>query len=189
MKNKVLFIIVFLCSCTISGGPIYAAPMTFTFNMPAFNFGPLAGQTSTLEIMANNGSSSYLSQSFLNTDIISYITNIDNTIYSSNGPAYYGGSVTFLTTDAAGIPTLDLSSNTNAHANTPYADGYIQLGTGNFTDYCIASFSTGTSCLVGFDSQILGNTRIGTVSIPSTLILLSIGLICLGGSRRKKVKI
>jgi hypothetical protein len=134
--KRILTAVVALCWAVI-GGPASAAPVSWTFDMPAFDGGTNAGITSVLEITADNGGSSISGQSFLNTQITAMNVLINGSGESlsliKDSYSVIQGSTTYITTDAAGRATLDLTASFDTSVRFKYNYSIyrnaIQLGT------------------------------------------------------------
>jgi hypothetical protein len=155
--------------------------------MRAFEFGSLAGQTSTLVVTVDNGGTSAINQSFLNTQIVGLATNITGNV----GGLFYSGEAVVLTTDASGLANLNFASS----ASDLFAiadDGLdrIQLrnrpfdyqvwdrdGSGVSVDDTRGYFDTGS----GSSPWPVTGSVVGEVPVrapaPATLALLGLGLL------------
>lgn len=181
MQNRARQLSVTVLSLALLAAPIAASavPFTFRFNMPAFLGGGFAGLTSVLDVSVDNGGTSALNQSFLNTDITDYAVSIDTTTASLSGPVTSTtGSTTYITTNGAGVPVLDLSIDLDTSAiATVSAGNSIQLGTrdnGGPTQYAVSI--NGILGLNGNDLVVTGTLLQLSVPAPATLGLLVAGI-------------
>ncbi len=119
-----------------------AEPITFTFDMPAFNYASHPSQitTSVLEVTVDNLGTSALNQAFLNTQITGLSTDLTGPV----SPLSYYGSAIFITTDAQGVATLDPGQYSGAQVyyqlpanNLPHV--YIGYGTSPYRVYLSAT--------------------------------------------------
>ena len=109
-----------------------AIPITYRFDMPAFDSFSLAGQTSVLDVTVDNGGASASNQSYLNTDIKAYSVQVGSMMLSLNNIddfATYEGSANYITTDSMGNAVLDLSTNIASLTVMTNGFSHIQLGT------------------------------------------------------------
>ncbi len=144
-----------------------AVPITFTFDMPAFTNGALAGEVSVLDVTVDNGGTSALNQAFLNTQITSLSTEWTGAI-----TPVYGGSNTVVTTDAQGLATLNFT-NAAVYAYGTYPN-YIQLRSSRY-QYYVRSGSGQAGWLERNDNFPIVS-RAAEVAEPGTLALLAAGI-------------
>jgi hypothetical protein len=107
-----------------------AESVTFRFQMPAFQN---TGETSILDVTVDNGSAGTSSQTYLNTQIIGMSATVGAQRQSFNSTNSsvdrWGPSLPYITTDAIGVPTLDLSALIDANVFFHRTLDAIGLGT------------------------------------------------------------
>ncbi|MEM7269023.1 MAG: hypothetical protein AAF401_07200 [Pseudomonadota bacterium] len=173
--------------------------MTFVFDMPEFTNGAFAGQSSELTIIADNGGSSVVEQSFLNSDITSFEVSfgaITRQITASTADgAVFAGTSTYLTTDAVGNGFLDLSENIITRTSFFLNGDQIQLGTtidgGGFIPYFVRigsefGFTTDQPSLTNvLASSVNGVEPTTAVPAPAPLAMLFGALVWFGIRARR----
>lgn len=170
---KTLFIGALSLALLALSGTANAIPIMYEFEMPAFDSGFWAGQTSTLDVVVDNGNPTAINQSYLNTQITAYDITVGGTTYSFSAELEYLSSGIFITTDAFSTPTLDLSAAGNICARDVTDPDRSQL--------CSGSFFFNYSLKVGDNGSILVDPNliiVGTqIPEPSTFLLFGLGLI------------
>ena len=176
-----------------------AVPFKYRFQMPAFDGGGFEGETSVLDIVVDNGDTSTLEQTYLNTEIIAFdllIGEVPNRVglrlNINDDRSSSRGSVAYVTTDALGFPTLDLTASEFSAfelEDLSASAGLIQLVTGtspNFQIFALddVGFITGLDPVAGIrvplDDLLLPE--------PGTLALFVIGLGGLGVLTRRRAR-
>jgi hypothetical protein len=174
-----------------------ASPITYQFNMPAFNTGPLDGELSILDVTVDNGSGSIVNQSYLNTEIIGL--SATSGIYSVSlnileHTEEHSGSKTYITTNSEGQATLDLTIAAFSKAllcfGTCFDSDTLQLGTKDGTGPVPYLMQVGTeqSSSYIFPLVVQGEA-VPAVPVPAAAWLFGSALILLAGfnKRRKMV--
>lgn len=162
-----------------------AVPITFTFDMPDFDTFDRAGENGgPLSITVDNGGTSAISQTFLNTDIIGMaVPSLSNT------SMFYSGVGSALTTDALGVATLSFLGGGFYYA---FADGAgsSRIQVGRSCDFFVRrageTNSQGGAAGCGQTIWPVVQSTTTAVPVPGTVALLGIGLACLGLARRRK---
>ena len=176
-----------------------AAPVTFVFEMPAFQVDTFTESSSQLTVIADNGDASLLDQTFLNTDIISFEVATNSTtllINVANAQSIdISGSSTYLRTDALGNGFLNLSENTQSRTSFNLNGDQIQLGTtengSGFIPYFVRigqdfGFSADCAALTNLHAiSVNGNAPISAVPLPAPLAMLLGALLVLGYRARR----
>ena len=149
-----------------------ATPFTFTFDMPAFTLGDLASTVSVLEVTVDNGGTTILDQSYLNTQVTDVSTDLTGAFTS----IIYGGVANVITTDALGIATLGFPAGSDAYvlADNPTSGDFIQLY-GNHYQYYVLQGSTNKYGTTTGTSNFPILSRAALVPEPGTLALLAAG--------------
>lgn len=158
-----------------------AVPMTYAFDMPAFTGGDLAGQTSVLEVTLDNGNASAANQFYFSFDIDGFAVTVGTQTLSlgldpGDGASYFGNYL-YITTDALGLPTLDLTTTRQSMVSfSNSAGGRIRLSTGGYLNF--PAYRVVIDGFVGtLDSAILVNGRqVLAVPEPRSLALFILGL-------------
>ena len=178
-------------------GSASGLPITYTFDMPAFQgSGGFSGQTSTLDVLVDNGSTATANQSYLNTEILGLSVTVGAVNLSLNATdnfTLFVGSTPLITTDAFGIPTLDLNQSIDTRAVLALefgggaifsSDNLLQLGTRDGsgpTEYFVRIGGLVGQNATGSQLVIAGqNTSSIAVPEPSTISMFGIGLAGLG---------
>jgi len=175
----------------------HAAPFTFEFTMPVWsgnNNPAVLGTNALLEITVDNGSSSSASQTYLNSQITSFaVTALGGTFNHTWNSGFYGSSAeSFVSTDSAGIATLDLLSANGAGAyyNSSSAGLFIQLARFNPSQGSWTPFAIWGDGLHAYFFQPEGFAVVGSsdndVPEPLSVALLGLGLAGVAFSRRKQ---
>jgi|GEM_PF-5136590 len=162
--------------------PAQALPMTYAFDMPAFTAGGFAGQTSTLEVTVDNGGTSVANQFYFSFDIDGFAVTVGSAAASLGQESSHGssmfGNLLYITTDALGIPTLDLTATRESSAsfNSP-AGERIRLSTGGYLGFPNYSVVIGgVDGTLRSDILVTGR-RITAIPEAPGLTLLGLGLI------------
>lgn len=173
-----------------------AVPVNFRFQMPLFDAFDLSGQASTLTITADNGSSLFANQNYLNTQFSAYTVEVNDLVANVSLPdfsLFTDGSQIYIATDEFGIPTLDLTLDLDSSATireTPNGLG-VQLGTRRFSGpipYAV-DFGIGPNSPIGAVQDgfvVVGERVVTQVPLPAGLGFLVFGILTLFavGSRR-----
>ena len=194
---------------------VVAAPVTFSFAMPAWTNSTDTskfGTSSVLEVTLNNGSSSIINQTYLNSQVTSAtVTSVGGTFqHTWSGNNAYAGGVngvgdSYISTDAAGVPTLDLLPDVNSSFYIfPESStgvwlqwGIIHPTLGGAATFAVVDYSTTPTSsassspwtngvFLGFRIQgevVQGNT----VPEPTSVALFIFGLTALVVSRKRNL--
>lgn len=164
-------------------GTSNAAPVTFSFDIE-FTIFDLSGDSSTLTVTVDNGSSSTANQSYFNTDFLSASVSSGG-LFTEGTTDLVQGSAVYITTDSFGIPTLDLSAALDTRVQFDpigLSNFVIQLGTrdgsGPFqylVNFPNPNFSGGRS-----DGFSVVGTPVSAVPGPAALPLLATALCAVG---------
>jgi len=190
----------------LGSGAAQAAPFTFEFDMPAWTFtqdASIFGSSAVLDLTFDNGAVTDLNQTYLNSDVTSVsITAVGGTFsdtwtpFTSNN--FFTGlpGISFVSTDASGIATLDLLADpVGGNSINAFNDaGRFQLGiitpTGGLTTFAVldANFVAGILAPQA-DGAFTGLKLTSTptaVPEPGTLALMGLGIAGLGFALRRK---
>jgi len=158
-----------------------AVPMTYAFDMPVFTGGGLAGQTSILEVTVDNGNAAAADQFYFSFDIDGFAVTVGARTLSlgldpGDGSSYFGNYL-YITTDALGVPTLDLTTTRQSMVSFSNPSGdRIGLSTGgylNFPAYRVVI--DGVEGTLQSDLLVSGRPVLA-VSEPHSLALFTLGL-------------
>lgn len=183
-----------------------AVPVAFEFSIPDWTETdnvPLFGTHGILDVTLDNGSSSILNQTYLNSEI----TNISLTVAggsfshswtAADGIDQGGASESYISTDGSGIPTLDLLA---AQSTTAYffidSAFRLHLGvirpSGGFTTFVVEDSNVFSPFAITVPqdpntNDFLGFSVIGqqiNVSEPATLALLGLAFAGVLARRRR----
>ena len=118
MRKDSICAVALMLVAAISTSSASASPATFQFVLPSWTdtadprFDPaLFGSHGVLTVAVDNGSASIASQTYLNSEVTSASLIGAGGIFSEiwSGPGVGdGASLSYISTDAAGVPTLDL---------------------------------------------------------------------------------
>ena len=181
---------------TLLAGPAQAVPFAFVFDLPdwQFNDNPaLFGTTGTLTLTADNGGATAAAQTWTNADLLSIDLVTDGSYANAwtlpgdvvlAVPSLAG--VSYLSTDALGAPTLDLTTPADPDSSVvrvSNAGGTFQLaafadsGLG-FTPILLRSGpgSTGDTASVPRTGIVVQGRLLQAVPAPSSLLLAAPGL-------------
>jgi hypothetical protein len=206
-RRKLRSILTFAAVGIGAWGGALAAPFTFEFDLPAWtasNAPDLFGTSGVLDITVDNGANNASNQTYLNSQITALrLTAVGGSIDESfAGSGFVGdGNASYVSTDAAGVATLDLlaSSVTSFYLgfNADYA---VQLGimtpTGGPTPFGINAlikpdppFAYIAPC-ADIPGETVGCTGFAVTSTsvpePATFALVGLGLIALAGGIRSR---
>jgi hypothetical protein len=177
--------------------PVQASPFTYQFVLPDWStsFSPSSfGSHGILDVTVNNGSSSDLSQTYLNSQIEQLsLTDVGGTFadtWTSANVSSATPNVGYISTNAAGVPILDLlASDAFGMMGTAYfvvnATGELQLGvtgtTGGDTPLFADDVATesGAWYSAGGNGQYYGFEVLGTqvpTSVPEPVSIALFGL-------------
>lgn len=186
-----------------------AAPVTFRFSLPAWTeyyADPATfGTSGVLTVTVDNGSASAVNQTYLNTTITSIAMVANGGTFShvfsgATANGYDGGELlSFISTDAAGIPTLDLSVQDVGSAYD-FIDGpyFLQLGierpTEGYWPISVSDDFTGAGSFVAVAPRdatglhtglVLRGQVVAEVAEPTGLALVALGLMAVWAGRRR----
>ena len=183
-------LIALVVGLSMSASSALSAPFSFTFDMPAFDIGGLAGQTSVLTVTVDNGNATNANQSYLNTQITAFSVTVGTLSYSGPITNASVATATYLTTDGAGRATLDLSANVDSRAQSQDAAAVVQLGTRDGsgpTEYNVNFFGSGFGAIA--DPSVLAVTSRPPAPIPlpaaAPLLLAGAGSLLILRRRRR----
>jgi hypothetical protein len=182
-----------------------ATPVTVDFNMPGWTANDAAGlfgTSATLAITSDNGNSSDLSQTYENSQITGLSVNavggtLSDTFTSADVTVDTCPTCSDVSTNATGVPTLDLLANNSAESAIVFDNGTdsLQLGItgagGGPTPFDVINQSSGDFADVApfvADAEDTGIevTGIEAVPEPVTSSLLGLGLVGLASRRWRR---
>ncbi len=186
---------------------VQASPVTFEFSIPDWTETDnvaLFGTHGILDVTVDNGSSSILNQTYLNSEITNIsLTAVGGTFSRSwTGPDGTGDAgESYVSTDGSGIPTLDLLAAQNSTAYFFFDSLFrLQLGvttpSGGFTTFVVIDKTVFTPFALTAPQDpnpphdLLGFSVIGqqiNVSEPATLALLGLAFAGIGLGKRSKL--
>jgi hypothetical protein len=207
MKNA--FVKLALGALLGASSAVHAAPVTFEFNIPTWtqtDNSALFGTHGVLDVTIDNGSSSVLNQTYLNSEITKIsLTTVGGTFSRSwigaDGTDLGTGaaSASYISTDGSGTPTLDLLAAQNTIVYDFFDSQFrLQLGiirpSGGFITFVIIDKTVNTPFALTSPvdpnvNESLGFSVIGeqiNVPEPATLAILGVGLMGLGYMRRRR---
>jgi hypothetical protein len=186
-----------------------AAPVTVRFDLPAWTeiyASPATfGTNGVLTVTLDNGSASTFNQSYLNTTITSIALVANGGTFS---PAFSGTSavgsegaelLSFISTDAAGIPTLDLTAQDVGSAYDFYDGTYfLQLGitmpTQGYWPFSVSEDAFGSGAFMAvsprdatglYTGLVVRGQAVAEVAEPTGLALVALGLMAVWAGRRR----
>jgi len=190
----------------------HAAPFTFEFNIPTWtqtDNSALFGTHGVLDVTLDNGSSSVLNQTYLNSEITKISLSTAGGTFSRSWTGADGtdlgtgaASASYISTDGSGTPTLDLLAAQNTIVYDFFDSQFrLQLGiirpSGGFTTFVIIDRNVNTPS--AFTSPVdpnvnesLGFSVIGeqiNVPEPATLALLGVAFAGIGLAGRRKLNL
>ena len=194
--NSIIFLILIQF-----GSYAHAVPMTYRFEGIGDFLNPSITQTLTVDVTVNNGSTSGLNQSYLNTDIVALafddgIARVDLNLVDNFSRIQ--GATQYISTDNFGIPTLDLTtqivsstllSSEPIFSSTHSEFDTLALGTNMFGNGSLPIFAAINNTFYQrlTPLAISGTNITPTTSVPepSTYILMGLGLLGIAYNRRK----
>jgi len=178
--------------------PAFASPITFHFVMPnwTFNFNVAEfGSNADVIVTVDNGSAGALNQHYLNSQVTSATATANGGTFNQtwSGAQAFGSSggelMSYISTDSAGVPTLDLSAEPTTSAYTFHDNvngngmqwGIITPG-GGFTSFALIDIhALGASVQPSVNGVFSGFSVQGqVVPEPGTLVLVGSCLAGLG---------
>lgn len=208
MKN--VFVKLGLGALLGASSAVYAAPVTFEFNIPnwdATDNVALFGTHGILDVTLDNGSSSVLNQTYLNSEITNISLTAAGGTFSRSWTGAQGtdqgtgsASQSYISTDSSGIPTLDLLAAQTSTVYDFFDSAFrLQLGVitpgGGFTTFVIIDKTVNTPFARTAPQDpnpphdLLGFSVIGqqiTVPEPASVPLFGVALVALVLARRHK---
>ena len=184
-----------------------AEPVTFRFDLPAWTeiyASPTTfGTNGVLTVTLDNGSGSTLDQTYLNSTItsIALVANGGTFSHVFSGTSAVGSDgaelLSFISTDAAGIPTLDLTAQDVGSAYDFYDGTYfLQLGitmpTQGFWPISVSEDVHGSGAFMAvsprdatglYTGLIVRGQAVAEVSEPTGLALVALGLMAVWAGR------
>lgn len=171
----------------------YSVPVTFTFSTTVGSSaisGVSASDVITVQVIADNGSASLVSQTWLATDVLS-ATASAGTYQATYITPFYDFRDSF-TTDASGLlSSVGFGDVDNNNQDIFGTGGMVALGSDALRDFygnlaffsgCAVPPGTGPNCSTDIS---LWSVTIAPVPLPPSLLLLGSGLLGLVWGRRK----